>query len=120
MQAKQSTLTIRVGKVSAEQALQEFGAAWKRAEAGDLRQETVFQFETWGLLAKTLTPQRLDLIRHVRSHRITKVAELARALKRDYRNVYDDVAALTEAGLLEKTAEGLRAPFDRIVTEIRI
>lgn len=120
MKIRKPSMTMRVGKLGLDEAGADFIAAWKRGEAGDLRPVSVLQFETWDLLAKALTPKRLDLIRHVRSHRITKVAELARALKRDYRNVYDDVAALTEAGLLEKTAEGLRAPFDRIAAEIRI
>ncbi len=45
---------------------------------------------------------------------------LAKALRRDYRNVHADVQALTAAGLIETTDGGVRADYDAIETTIAI
>jgi predicted transcriptional regulator len=45
---------------------------------------------------------------------------LAKALRRDYSNVHADVQALTGAGLIEATDDGLRADYDAIETKIAI
>lgn len=111
---------ISVGKPTLDEMGQAFLKAWRRAEAGRQAPEYHFIFETWDLMMKSLTPKRLELIRHLRKHPVAKITDLARALKRDYRNVHDDVSALTGIGLLVKTADGYRAPFGRIATEIRL
>jgi len=41
-------------------------------------------------------------------------------LGRDYRRVHDDVAALHEAGLLEKGEEGLRADYDAFDVRMQV
>jgi predicted transcriptional regulator len=45
---------------------------------------------------------------------------LARALGRQYRRVHADVAALEQAGLLDRSAGAVRAKVDRITAEIRL
>ena len=49
---------------------------------------------------ETLSPRRLDLLRHVRQHGAGNVRELAQTLGRDYKNVHQDVATLQSAGFL--------------------
>ncbi|HLT78381.1 MAG TPA: hypothetical protein VKZ87_13435 [Ferrovibrio sp.] len=120
MSRKKAIVSITAGKITAADIRRDFLKAMKRAEAGDLTPEYRLQFESWESLVQTLTPKRLELIRYVRKHPVRRVTELARGLKRDYRNVHSDVAALSEAGLLEKTEQGFRAPFDRIATEITL
>lgn len=120
MSKKNTMVSITAGKITAAGIRGDFLRAIKRAEAGDLTPEYRLQFESWESLVQTLTPKRLELIRYVRKHPVRKITELARGLKRDYRNVHDDVTALSEAGLLEKTDQGFHAPFDRIATEIRL
>ena len=44
----------------------------------------------------------------------------ARALGRQYRRVHADVAALEEAGLLDRSEGQVRAKVDRITAEIRL
>ncbi|MBX3455956.1 hypothetical protein [Ferrovibrio sp.] len=114
-----SILKLRVGKVSYEEAGKDFIAAWRRAEAGDTRPETIFQFEDWNLIRKALSPKRMELLNHVRRNPVSTTAALARMLKRDARNVHDDVAILIEVGLLEKTETGLVAPFSSIELQLQ-
>lgn len=115
MSRKRAIVSVTAGEITAAGIRRDFLKAMKRAEAGDLTPEYRLHFESWESLVRTLTPKRLELIRYVR-----KVTDLAHGLKRDYRNVHNDVTALSEAGLLEKTEAGYRAPFDRIATEIAL
>jgi predicted transcriptional regulator len=55
----------------------------------------------------------------VTTHGGLNARKLATALNRDYKNVYADVRALTDLGLLEKDErELLVAPFDEIVIRV--
>lgn len=60
----------------------------------------------------TLSPRRLDLLRHVRQHGAGNVKGLAQVLGRDYKNVHTDVAVLEAAGLLVRDGRKLAAPWD--------
>ena len=53
-----------------------------------------------------------------REHPTTSVAELARQLGRDYKNVCEDVDALAAAGLIEKEGRSIRAIADEIVLKL--
>jgi predicted transcriptional regulator len=56
----------------------------------------------------------------VRRHKVGSVRALAKALGRDYSNVHADVQALSAAGLLDSTEDGLHADYDAIETTIAI
>lgn len=89
--------------------------AWKRAEAGELRPDNAevhLGFASWEDMVRVLSPKRLELLRHLHRNPAPNVRQLAAALGRDYRRVHDDVAALQDAGLLERDAEGLRADYE--------
>lgn len=105
-------LTLTVSTL--EDAGRRFIEAWHRAERGEGEPETILSFECWDTLVRTLTPKRLDLLRHPAA----SVAELARALGRDYKRVHEDVERLTAVGLVERDAQGLHADYDRIETRI--
>lgn len=112
-------LHIEVG-ATAEDAGRRFIDAWHQAEQGEAEPKTVLGFESWEGLVRTLTPKRLELLRHLHRHPAASVADLARALGRDYKRVHEDVERLSEAGLLERDAQGLHADYDRIETRIAI
>lgn len=101
-----------------QDAGQRFVQAWQRAERGEGEPETTLSFESWDTLIRTLTPKRLDLLRHLHRHSAASIAELARAVGRDYKRVHEDVERLTAVGLVERDAAGLRAEYDRIETRI--
>lgn len=97
-----------------------FLAAWHEAANGQQVDETVLAFESWEALAAVMTGERYRLLRHVHSHPEPSVSALARALGRQYRRVHADVAALEQAGLLERSGGAVRTRVDRITAEIQL
>jgi predicted transcriptional regulator len=115
-----SDVKITVGGAIEDEATRGFVDAWHRAERGESFRERNLAFESWDALARTLTSKRMELLRYVHRHKVASVRALAKALERDYSNVHADVQALTAAGLLDSTEEGLRADYDAIETKIAI
>ena len=91
-----------------------FSQAWDRAAAGETVDETHVTFLNIQTMLETLSPRRLDLLRHVRQHGANNVRELAQALARDYKNVHQDVAVLEATGLLIRDGRKLSAPWDEL------
>ena len=101
------------------QAAERFIHAWERAERGDaVEAETHVTFESWAGLAAVLTPKRVELLRHLHRCPAANVAELARAVGRDYKRVREDVEALVDAGLVDRQTGILRADYAEIRTAI--
>jgi len=97
-----------------------FVDAWHRAERDEILPERVLAFESWEGLARVLTGERYRVLRHLHAHPEPSVSALARALGRQYRRVHADVAAVEEAGLLDRSAGAVRATADRITADIRL
>jgi predicted transcriptional regulator len=114
-----TNLEIHVGE-SAEAMARRFMDAWHRAERGETVDERHLSFESWAGLTSVLTPRRLELLRHLRRHPAMSIAELARALGRDYKRVHADVEALMTAGLIDRTAAGLRTDYSEIRARIAV
>ncbi|HYG90679.1 MAG TPA: hypothetical protein VD978_30980 [Azospirillum sp.] len=93
--------------------------AWRTGEATG-EATTHINFETWEELTRTLTPRRLELLRHLHRNPAASVRALAHTLGRAYANVHADVEALTAAGLVERDVDGLRADYDGITTRIAL
>jgi predicted transcriptional regulator len=115
-----SSVKITVGGAMEDEAAHRFVDAWHRAERGETFHERHLAFESWDALARVLTGKRMELLHHVRRHKVASVRALAKALGRDYSNVHADVQALTAAGLLDVTGAGVRADYDVIETKIAI
>jgi predicted transcriptional regulator len=105
---------------NAEAMARRFIDAWHRAERGETVDERHLSFESWEGLARVLTGKRLELLRHLHRHAARSIAELARALGRDYKRVHADVEALAAAGLIDRTPGGLRADYGEIRTSITV
>ena len=58
-------------------------------------------FSDFMALRSFLTPKRLELIRLIRKHAPSSIAELARLAKRDFARVYQDLQTLSEAGIID-------------------
>lgn len=115
-----SDVKITVGGAIETEPSHRFIDAWRRAELGEGFHERHLAFESWDVLARVLSGKRMELLRHVRRHRVGSVRALAKALGRDYSNVHADVQALTAAGLLDAIDGGIRADYDAIETRIAI
>lgn len=97
-----------------------FADAWRRAERGEPVNETHVTFLDFGEMQATLTPRRLELLRHVRQHGAESIRALSVALGRDFKNVHGDVAALEAAGLLVRDGLKLTAPFDELQASVAL
>ena len=105
---------------SLEDDLAAFADAWRRSERGEHVSDRSIAFESWEGLTKVLTGERLRLLRHLHAHPEPSVSSLARSLGRQYRRVHADVVALEAAGLLARSASGLRPTADRVTADISL
>lgn len=97
-----------------------FAQAWNRAAAGEPVEETHVTFLNLQTMLDTLSPRRLELLRHVRQHGAGNVRELANALGRDYKNVHQDVAVLEATGLLIREGRKLSAPWNELQANVSL
>lgn len=78
-------------------------------------------FDDAGEMFAVFTPKRWELIGALRESGATTIAELARQLKRDYKNVYNDCERLIEWMAIEKDENGLIfAPYSEIVVDMKL
>ena len=84
-------------------------------------------FDSIDAMRKVLTEERLKVLRTVKKEHPESVYELAKKLKRDIKNTFNDVQFLAEAGLLElkKTKDGREKTtplvnYDKIMLEIPV
>ena len=106
---------IEIDVLTSRQALAAFSKAWRRTASGKSVAPRL-AFGSLRELFSAVTEKRLELLRYVGAHDGLNTRRLAHGLGRDYKNVYMDVAELTELGLLEKDDHGaLSVPFDEIV-----
>jgi predicted transcriptional regulator len=92
--------------------------AWHRAEARHVVDEAHVTFLSFQSMLETLSPRRLELLRHVRQHGAASVRGLAASLQRDYKNVHQDVRALEAGGLLVRDGRRLTAPWNEVQASI--
>lgn len=72
-------------------------------------------FETMAQFGEIFTPKRWELVEFLKAAGPLSIYALAKRLGRHYRNVYKDVAALTEWTVIEKDEAGrIFVPWDEI------
>jgi predicted transcriptional regulator len=118
-QVSKDQVRIHVSE-SLEDVGMRFVDAWHRMERGEDVIEKHVSFADWETMVRLLSPKRLALLRYVHQHPARNIRTLAMALGRDYRRVYGDVEALTEAGLLERDKDGVRAEYDAFDVQMRV
>lgn len=122
------TLKIHIKSVS--DVLGDFRDAFKAVESGRrLKRHDGIYFTSVGAARNLLTPNRLALLRTVRSCRPGSIYELAKLLERDLKNIQDDLRLLETYGLI-RMVNGVRsgkrkvrvpqALFDQIELKIAI
>jgi predicted transcriptional regulator len=78
-------------------------------------------FADVGQLFGVFTPKRWDLLAALREGGAMTIAELARRVQRDYKNVHGDVEKLIEWQAVEKDDQGrITSPYDEIVVDVRL
>jgi predicted transcriptional regulator len=85
------------------------------------KQGSRISFATPELLFRLLTAKRWQLIRAPAGAGPVTIREAARRLNRDVKAVHGDVHVLLNAGILQKTADGLIVfPFDAIRVDVML
>ena len=106
------TVTLEVATLNAVKCRVQ--AAFKGRKQG-----ARISFATPELLFQLMTAKRWELIRAMTGAGPLSIRELARRVDRDVKGVHGDVHALRNAGVLQKTEDGLIVfPFDAIRVDI--
>jgi len=118
---KNAVLHLTVGEPMAA-SLARATAAMKAAKQGKPAQPYFgVGFDEVGEMFAVFTPKRWELIGALRESGATTIAELARQLKRDYKNVHNDCERLIEWMAIEKDENGLVfAPYSEIVVDMKL
>ena len=99
----------------AEEAMQDFVAAWN---IGKAQKHARISFPTPELLWKVLTAKRWELLKAMCGAGPLTVREAARRVKRDIKSVHTDLTALLSAGVLERTETGqVEFPYEAVKVE---
>lgn len=116
----QATNTVQVHVGSLQDMGTRFVGAWQQASGGECVSETHVTFLDLRAMLETLSPKRLELLSHVRQRGAENVKQLATELRRDYKNVHQDVAALEAAGLLLRDGRKFTAPWDEVQARVSL
>jgi len=124
MKIKQIKLDIQ----SEEEFIRETTQAMKTVAAGkSVKPDSVISFDSLKTMRKFITDERLKILKTIRRDHPASIYALAKILKRDTKNVSDDVRYLSELGLLrlEKTKDGRSKTkpimeYDKILVEISV
>lgn len=94
---------------------------WKALETKDIIYNEIEVLRT-PEISMSLTPKRLELLEYIATHSPDSIKNLAIQIKRNYKNVYDDIIALKKYNLLNVVREGKNikpiARVDKIIIEI--
>ena len=117
------TNEMKIGIGNEGETAQEFIQVWHHTERGELPEvpmESLY-FPDLETLLRTLTSQRLALLKTLYAVGPVSSRALAKALGRDDKNVQTDVQALQHVGLVRRQRDGrLLVPWTRIVAEFML
>jgi predicted transcriptional regulator len=68
--------------------------------------EEVLSVSSWEVLGRILSTPRLQILTAIPALKPKSISALAKAMKKDFKNVYSDVKFLADLGLVELREEG--------------
>lgn len=95
----------------------------ERLDRGEVPARTVerVSFPDLPTFYRYCTPKRLELLQELHRLGTVSIHALAKHLHRHYKNVFSDVKALEQAGLVQKNEQGLYCvPWDEFTATIRL
>ncbi|MBR0663057.1 transcriptional regulator [Roseomonas hellenica] len=101
--------TVTLGIASRADTKRRMAAAF----AGEA-QGAFISFASVDLLWRVLSARRWDIIQAVAGQGELSIREVARRVGRDVKAVHGDVTALLDAGVLDRTAQGVVFPYDAV------
>jgi len=119
---------IRIAIQSDKEVFDQVKDVWQKVERGEkVKKHEGLYFENIEAMRKTLTEERLRMLKTIRKSHPSSIYELAKILKRDVKNTFDDIQFLAQIGLIElkKTKEGREKTvptvnYDKILLEIAV
>ena len=103
------------------------GVMKKLSKGVNVRAKSIISFESLCVMRKLITDERLRILKTIKKYHPSSVYELAKILKRDIKNVSNDVNYLESIDLLEvkKTNKGRSrstplVKYDKILLEIPV
>lgn len=108
-----NTVIVRLSSMADVKA--RFAAAVRSAEAGEEIEATPsIEFASYEDMHKVLAPSRLAIVKALAGQGALSMREIARRVGRDVQAVHRDVTTLINAGVIDRTAEGVEFPYERI------
>ena len=119
---------VRLDIQSEDEFIAEAKEAMKSVAKGkDVKPQSVISFESLKTMRKFITDERLRILKAIKKNKPESIYQLAKLLKRDAKNVSDDVHYLSGLGLIEikKTKEGRQktrpvVEYEKILVEIMV
>lgn len=107
--------TLHVHIETEAQAAAAVIAAMKNAQAGlEAVPADVVSFASYDDMHAVLSPSRLAIIRALTGQGPLSIREVARRVGRDVQAVHRDVTRLLNAGIIDRTDQGIRFDYDGI------
>jgi predicted transcriptional regulator len=114
-----STLTVRLGTM--DDVSNRLIEAAHLAEAGkSIEAEHSINFASYDSMHKVLAPSRLAIVRAVAGQGALSIREVARRVGRDVQAVHRDITTLINAGVIDRTADGVEFPYEKIHFEYEV
>lgn len=108
-----TTLTVRLS--TTDEANDRLLEAARKAEAGEIvEEEHSLNFASYDSMHKILAPSRLAIVKVLAGQGPLAIREVARRVGRDVQAVHRDVMTLVNAGVIDRTEDGVEFPYDLI------
>ncbi|OGW12619.1 MAG: hypothetical protein A2W77_00990 [Nitrospinae bacterium RIFCSPLOWO2_12_39_16] len=93
---------VKIGIKSLKEVLEDFAETAEAIERGEkVKRRRGYYFENLAAFRRALTEKRLEVLHVVKREKPSSVYELAKLLKRDVKNVTQDLEYLKQIGLVE-------------------
>ena len=93
---------VKIGIKRFEEVLEGVKETMKKIERGEkVKERRGYYFENLAAFRRALTEKRLEVLHVIKKERPSSVYELAKLLKRDVKNVTQDLEYLKQIGLVE-------------------
>jgi predicted transcriptional regulator len=119
---------VKIAIKSDQELFNEVKEVFEKIERGEkVKKHEGISFVNLDVMRKVLTEERLRILKVIKKEHPSSIYELAKMLKRDIKNTFDDVQYLAEAGFVElkKSKKGREkitplVNYDKILLEIPV
>jgi hypothetical protein len=94
---------VSISKCNSPEQMGDF-VMWKNLSLGAEFQDLLIINDTE--IFETLSPKRVEMLEYLMNNEVKSIRHLSTSLKRNYKNVYDDLLALSKYGLVDLTPSG--------------